>query len=68
MQMSVCCFSAYSHREHILSKMKGGMVARGIVTELLSLYGKKCEKMPQVVTGKSEKPRRFKHVKSLPCT
>jgi hypothetical protein len=27
-----------------------------------------CEKMWLLITGKSEKPRRFKYVKSVPCT
>jgi hypothetical protein len=40
MQMNVGCFSAYSHTEHTLLKMKAGMVARGIITNYWACMGK----------------------------
>jgi hypothetical protein len=55
----------------MLSKMKATMGAKVVNTELLCLYMQvwmdlnRYEKVPLLLTGKSEKPRCFKHIKVL---
>jgi hypothetical protein len=70
MNMNAGCFSTYSHIKYKLSKMKAAVRATGKDrnTAFVCANMDGSEKMPLLATGKSEKPRYFKHQKSLPCT
>lgn len=65
MKMSVGCFSAYSHGIYTFKDESwyDGYRNNNRITELVQEKMDGCEKMPQLVTGKSEKPRCFKDVK-----
>jgi hypothetical protein len=63
------CGLFFSLLPHRISTFKdGGKRNNIIITELVWENMDGCEMMPQLVTGKSQKPRRFKYVKSLPCS
>jgi hypothetical protein len=69
MQTSVGCFSTYSQTYAFKGEScHGGKWSKDRITVLVCTNMDGSEKMPLLVTGKSEKPRCFKHVKSLPCT
>jgi hypothetical protein len=58
-------------RQNMLSKVKaviGGKRSKDSITVLVCTNMDGCEKVPLLVTGKSEKLRCFKHLKSMLCT